>query len=110
MSRVLFKKRDAVDTTYSVGPDGKLEIARTQDVEKILDENKRRMNAAPNVNSGQVFTEEVFNKVASIPMVVVEQWLAEGIDVFNPEHHKAVMRKLNDPEYRYLRTLPGKLM
>jgi hypothetical protein len=108
VARLLFSKPGVVNTTYAE-EDGKLVVARTQDVEPVLEANKRRMNDAPGLKSGQVYQDEVFNKVASIPMVVVEQWMKEGIDIFNPDHADAVNRKLNDPEYRYLRTLPGKL-
>jgi len=40
---------------------------------------------------------------------VVEQWLKEGIDIFNPAHEEAVKRKLNDSDNLFLRTAPGRL-
>lgn len=43
-------------------------------------------------------------KVARIPNYVIEKLLIEkGIDVFNKDHGPALMRILDDPEYRFLR-------
>ena len=48
--------------------------------------------------------------VGSIPTIICFKWLnEEGIDVFNKNHKQAVLRKLEDPEWRYLRTAPGAL-
>ena len=44
--------------------------------------------------------------VGSIPASVGMKWLVEeGLDVWNPDHRPAVMRKLMDSDYRYL--VPG---
>lgn len=44
--------------------------------------------------------------VGSIPASVGMKWLVEeGIDLWNPEHRPAVMRKLMDSDYRHL--VPG---
>jgi hypothetical protein len=48
-------------------------------------------------------------RVASIPAVIIAEWLQEGIDVFNGEHQDRIARKLNDPDNFYLRTAPGRL-
>ena len=50
-------------------------------------------------------------RVASIPMVVVLQWMKEGINVMNPtyEDQKKIKQRLNSPEYAYLRTRGGRL-
>lgn len=83
--------------------DDTLVVKRTQDVEPILEQNKRLYDV-----DDRRFGES-FYRMASIPMIVVEQWLTEGIDVFNKEHWPKVRAKLNSNEYRYLRTKPGKL-
>ena len=42
---------------------------------------------------------------AIIPPIIIEKWLKEdGVNVFNRDHEKAVFRKLNSPEYKYLKT------
>ena len=48
-------------------------------------------------------------KVASIPTIVIEQWKKEGIDLWKDEDWPKVRAKLNDPEYKWLRTSPGKV-
>lgn len=96
---------DWVPETGHWSEDGNLIIRKTQDVEPILDRNKRLYTA----DDGWSPSRDV-RRAASIPLVVVEQWLREeGIDVFNPDHRDAVRRKLNSPEWRHLRTAPGRL-
>jgi hypothetical protein len=49
-------------------------------------------------------------KVASIPNAVAMIWLTRyGVDVFKKDHEPAVRRLLNDPEWRHLRTAPGRI-
>lgn len=81
-------------------------IERVQDVQPYLDRNKA--DQAANVQGARRSKE--LRRVASIPLVVVEQWLKEGIDVFNPAHAVKVKRRLQDPEYRYLRTDASRLI
>ena len=85
--------------------DDTITTSRVQDVEPYLDANKRAYNAAT-----KGFESETFNQVASIPMILIEQWLREeGLDIFNPDHAGRLRRKLNDPDYLYLRTKPGRI-
>jgi hypothetical protein len=48
-------------------------------------------------------------KVASIPNWVVEQWMREGINIFKDEDWPKIKAKLNDPDYKFLRTSPGRV-
>ena len=84
--------------------DGNIIERKTQDVEPFFEHNKALYNAGDGYSPSREL-----RRAASIPMVVVEQWLSEGIDIFDPNHKEAVRRKLNDPENRFLRTAPGKL-
>ena len=84
--------------------DGKVIIRKTQDVEPILERNKRLLTA----DDGYSPSRE-FRRAASIPLVIVEQWLREGVDIFDPNCNEAVKRKLNDPQFAHLRTAPGRL-
>lgn len=44
-------------------------------------------------------------KAASIPIGVAYKWLIEdGIDVYEDSHWPRVKKKLNDPDWRYLKT------
>ena len=78
-----------------------------QDVTAYLEQNKRLYNEDDFKRKG--YKDEMVH-VAQIPLIVIEKWLREdGIDVYNPDHKKAVMRKLNHPDYLYLRTTSGRI-
>jgi len=82
----------------------KIAVETRQDVARALDANLVERNAfAGYKDSG----DRHMHKVAHIPAVVIDQWLAEGIDVFDPEHADRVWNKLNDPDWRKLRTTEG---
>lgn len=105
-----------IDTSTSLGEvltdircdNGQLVVRRTQDVEPILEANKREYNEAA---SWRPYAGTSMRKVASIPNVVAEQWLREGVNVFSrePEQLRKVAQKLNSNEWRHLRTHPGKV-
>jgi hypothetical protein len=84
--------------------DGKIIERKTQDVEPILDHNKRLMSDGDGYSPSRDI-----RRAASIPMVVVEQWMREGVDIFDPNSREAIKRKLNSSEWAHLRTAPGKL-
>ncbi len=47
--------------------------------------------------------------VASVPLHIIEFWKkVYGVDVFNKDHEKAVIRLLEAPEFRHFRTDNGK--
>jgi hypothetical protein len=81
----------------------RLIIKSTQDVESILAHN--RMLQA---DTTKTRTKEM-RHVASIPNIIIEQWLKEGINIFQKEGWERAKKKLNDPDYRYLRTDLGTL-
>lgn len=76
----------------------RLIVKSTQDVESILNHNRMLQN-----DKSLTRTKEM-RHVASIPNIVVEQWLKEGINIFNKEHWQRAKKRLNDPDYKYLRT------
>lgn len=81
------------DTTY---------VGREQDVESILEINKKLQNDESYSKKG---IKESWLHYATIPNILIEKWKTEeGIDVFNKNHEKRVFQKLNNPEYRYLKT------
>lgn len=76
---------------------------RVQDVEPIIENNKRLQSAPQKSDWGR--------HVASIPCVILEKWLNEELDrgnttikIFGPEMDALVDRKLKDPDWRWLRT------
>lgn len=85
--------------------EGKLVTKLEQDVEPILENNKRLQNDG----TGGWSKSRELRRVATVPLIVIDQWLREGINVFDPNHAEAVKRKLNDPQYAHLRTAPGRI-
>lgn len=79
----------------------KLTIERVQDVEPTLEANKKAYNLGWNAQKG------VVRLAARIPMVIIEDYLNRGIDLINDE--RAMKQFLNDPDNKYLRTMPGKV-
>lgn len=80
-------------------------VQRTADVTANIEQNKRLYNA----NYHQTFTGDM-HEVADIPCEIFDQWCREdGVNYLQPEHAQALKRKLNDPDNRFLRTMPGKL-
>lgn len=79
--------------------DSKIVAVTTQDVEPIIEANK----AGRNADRG-----EYGRKVASVPNVILTQWLyaeeARGnpIRPFSPEFYAMVRAKLADPDWKYL--------
>jgi hypothetical protein len=72
-------------------------VSYEQDVEPILERNKRLQNEA----SGSMGD---LCHVASIPSSIQLKWLVEhGVDITDRDHMPGVKRLLNSNEYRYLK-------
>lgn len=85
---------------------GVLSVQRTQDVEPYLDANKRaQADAAGGWRRSHGRTRR---KIAEIPNIVIEQWLKEGFNIFQVSGRE-LRKKLDQREFSYLRTVPGKL-
>lgn len=79
-------------------------IQTVQDVEPLLDINKRAL-----ANSDPGWQGD-FHHVASIPLVVVEQWWAElGSDPFSEENRTWLIARLNSKDWCKLRTKEGRI-
>lgn len=86
---------DSNGTTYT--------IERIQDVEAILEANKRLRSQSQKSDWGR--------HVATVPNVILERWLNEewqrgncALMLGSDEFNRIVKRKLQDPEWQYLRT------
>jgi hypothetical protein len=80
--------------------DGTVSYCFDEDVQDVLEMNK----AMANHNDGWM-SEKWGRRAARIPMAVWLKWLTEdGVDVFKPEGAEYLKRKLNDPDWRHLRT------
>ena len=84
--------------------DDTVTVERVQDVEPILEHNKRLYT----MNDGYS-PDRTLRRVASIPNTVIEQWMKEGVNIFDKNAKEAIRRKLNDPQWLYLRTAPGRV-
>src|SRR3990167_3870057 len=89
-------------------PDGKCMVETVQDVEERLDRNKALANHGDRGYGTD--RDKWLRRVGSIPNVVILAWLKEGIDIFStdPAMKLKVRRLLNDPDWRWLRTAPGR--
>lgn len=94
-----------VHSLEEVGDDKYL-LHASQDTDAIIDRNK----AMATHNDGYSPSREL-RRVATIPALVRMKWLQEeGWDAWRPDRYAVeLMRKLNDPEWQYLRTAPGVL-
>lgn len=81
---------------------GQLIVKRVQDTTPYLEANKRERSDFRSRRGARM------RKVAEIPNIVVEQWLKEGINIFDRNHAKKIQEKLNSNEFAYLRTSTGK--
>ena len=95
-----------IDTFHSNADETEFTINTYQDVEPILEENKRDLNEYGSLlNSGKT-GEGV--RVASIPLNVWQQWMKETNGEIQKDHN--LMKKyLNDPDNKYFRTTPTRV-
>jgi hypothetical protein len=86
--------------------DGTGSVISVQDVAPLIEANK----AAYNHNDGYSPSREL-RRAAYIPNIIRDKWLnEEGWDAYRPDlYGDKLVQKLNDPEWRYLRTAPGRL-
>lgn len=86
-----------------------LHVNRVQDVEPILEANKTDYINAKELSS-QRYKKPMVH-AARIPLIVIEQWMKIGVNIFDPspEMKKKVRNLLNSPEWKYLKTIPGKI-
>lgn len=98
---------NGIETTdYHDPATGGTHVHRVQDVQPVLDANKAEYNSYGDLKSSRY--KGPMHKVASIPIIVVEKWMQEGFNIYTATPEE-IRRKLNSPENRYLRTMPGKL-
>ena len=102
------KFKDSVDRTTSVGLNDKDEITlqTEQNVDALIEQNKKEYNNAETKWSDQLFG----NKVASIPYTAIDHLNKIGVmKGFSVLDQKRFYSWLNDPENLYFRTKPGTL-
>jgi hypothetical protein len=98
-----------LDVRFHLDSNGKdLAVEHVQDVEPILERNKMLRGEEQRSDWGR--------HVASIPNVIYVKWLDEehrkgntSLRMFTPEFDLIVQKKLQDPEWAYLRVDRPKL-
>lgn len=80
---------------------GTITFERHQDVAPILDSNKQLE---------QIGQKGDFRHIATIPNVIIEQWMNESgapiLGMSRDEFARFIKRKIDDPDNAYLRTAP----
>ena len=104
MKRLLEVQADGITEFFHMDEQtGEITIERCQDVEPVIEANKRAINARDGYSPSRELRE-----IAEIPLGVVELWKQlYGIDVMNRDHMEGVKKLLKDPDWRWLRNSPG---
>ena len=101
---------EGVKTRYIQESDGKLTINNQQNINPLLERNKKLYTA----DSGYTPSKD-FKRIASVPPIILEIWTKEYNGSRNwfglpkDTQNKILKTKLNSSEFRYFRTAEGKL-
>jgi trehalose utilization protein len=93
-----------LNSVYFDPSEKKFTHVRTQDVEDIIENNKRLQNTPQDHKA-------VWRHTSTIPNIFYDRWLNEEWEkgnritsIFSEEFGKVIQRKLSDPDWRFLRT------
>lgn len=90
---------------YRIEDDGTVHMRRTMDALPILESAK----AAHNSGAGSSPSGDL-KWVGSIPMGLWLKWkMEDGVDILQRGSEEFLKRKLNDPEFAYLRVWTGRI-
>lgn len=104
MSEPFFTSSAGVRHYWDDTPEGPV-IRSEQDVAPALEATL----AMRNENDGYSPSRDL-RRVGHLPAVIILKWLQEeGWNAMNPHHHDRLVKKLNDPDWAYLRTAPGQI-
>ena len=87
------------------------EDTQTQHVKTVYKHTDVILDANKSIQGEQAGrdAENHFWEVARIPPSIQHLWLQEGLDIYNREHGARLMKKLDDPEWKYLRVQTGRI-
>lgn len=107
MNRMLdFDPLTGTSTIFTDNQDGTFSITNMQDVEPIIENNKKLQNSHERKKKG---IKEGMWHYGSVPAIIIQKWNIEiGGDILARHNRKEFFKRLNSPEYAYLRTSPGK--
>lgn len=82
-------------------------VKMTQDVTAVIDRNKELQNSGIKARIG-----DMAEQIAEIPNGILLQWFQEDgvflLRMGRDEKRKYLQKKLNDPKWKYLKTIPGR--
>lgn len=83
-----------------------LHILKEQELAPVLDFTAKARNEMGDGYS----PDRSMRRVAHLPAILIEHCRhVEGWDPLSPENHDRLARMLNDPDYAFLRTAPGRI-
>jgi len=100
----LFTSASGMEYFFRDNEDGTYSIWTRQENDEFLSRNR----AMANHNDGYSPSREL-RREGSVPLGLIEHWKqTEGVNVLHPSGHEFLKKKLNDYDWSYLRTSPGK--
>lgn len=104
MSQILDVRGDIIETFAYDHAGKKAVVTTTQDVEPYFDLNAKEKNLCPKGWAGDM------HKVATVPMVLIEQWSKElHCNILEKQNRHLLMMKLRDRDYSKTRTKEGRI-
>lgn len=91
-------------TDVKFDSDGRIIVRTRQECDPVLENNKVARN---HLDPRRKALGGLGRHIATIPNIIVHKWLQEGIDIYSGECQDGLARKMNDPDWAYLRTAPG---
>lgn len=83
--------RSVIEETFTYDNDtGNVRHNRVEDVEPVLDDLRLEQHLNPNGWN----KSRSMKKVGSIPLIILDQWFAEGFNALAPGNEKEVLRRL----------------
>lgn len=98
----LIKTFRGVQHYMRTNDDGSHTFAASQDCTAVIERNRAMRNHNDGYNR-----DRTMRRVGSIPAIVELMWLNQGVDIWNPDHRKEVVRRLNDSDWSGLRSADG---
>jgi hypothetical protein len=96
-----------ISQEFTCDADGDVMVVRSvQDVEPILKANAAARHEAMTGNGGYSPSREL-RRVASVPNVIIHQWLKEGVNPYLDDDWDEIAARLDSSEYSQFRTAPG---
>lgn len=100
MTKILpFLNDPGIERQWIDNEDGTFTVTEEQDLTALLDRNREIQKDL----DGYTPSRDI-QYVGTIPPIIHAQFLAKGINLYDPAFKKELFRYLNDPDYRGFRT------